>query len=397
MMLVLFESNRILLPRYPEMRPFQRKIALLTTALDLVHSLDFLTESQKAKLVSIARKEDSKPMIAKMAFGRAQHLGEEVNAKILADVKELLGSDVSHEEICEAFLQGKYEEITDKTGEQRPIFWEFNRMPIFAIYRVFYRGLEMDPGIFPAVAPRIVDVPPKRPEDLCEYVLRNWTPVDSIVKPDAEMNIDDNAASPKNPRTIKHCGRKQGFRKARCVEMLDDSSAVFEEEKPMANKMGRAEKQGPKAHRPRLQLLMELKMRMEILKEMEGCIPEKRTKKEMMLLLRALPPPADPATGVGNRHAFIMEAKLRLELLKEMKGIIPQKRYANEMRKLFWGLPALAGNSQDMNNEFAGETKAETEVTNDKAEEETNADDTTWEEVEVMEEVNSAVSEIGIA
>ena len=325
---VLFESNRILLPRYSEICPFQGKIALLTMALYLIHFLGFLAESQKAKLVFITCKGELKPVIAKMAFVCAQYLEEEVNTKILAGIKELLGSDVkSHKEICEAFLQGKYEEVTDKTREQHPIFWEFNRMPIFAIYRVFYCGLEMDSGIFPAIAPCTMDVPPNRTKDLCQYVLHN-VPMDSIGKPYAGMEIDADA-SPKKICVIKNCVTKQGFCKNRCVEMHDDSNAVSKEEKPQTNKLGCDMKQGSKSNRFCLQLLMELKMRMEVLKEMEGILPKICTNKEIMMLLRALPPPADPVTGVSNRHAYIMEAKLRMEFLKEMKCILPQKRYAN--------------------------------------------------------------------
>ena len=40
--------------------------------------------------------------------------------------------------------------------------WEYNHNNVFTVYRIFYRGIVIDPKIFPPVAPRVVDVPTKK-------------------------------------------------------------------------------------------------------------------------------------------------------------------------------------------------------------------------------------------
>lgn len=54
-------------------------------------------------------KENAKPIIARMAFHRAQGLESEIESKILEGVEELLvGGDMSHEEVCNAFVQNLF-------------------------------------------------------------------------------------------------------------------------------------------------------------------------------------------------------------------------------------------------------------------------------------------------
>jgi len=40
--------------------------------------------------------------------------------------------------------------------------WEYNHNNVFTVYRIYYRGIVIDPKIFPPVAPRVVDVPTKK-------------------------------------------------------------------------------------------------------------------------------------------------------------------------------------------------------------------------------------------
>lgn len=95
-----------LLPRFPSMRPFERKIALITTAIDLIYTLDFLTEEQKAGIVTLTVKNDTKPCIVKIVNANRDKL---IREQFLPDIEKLLSEEKSHEEICDEFIQMKYE------------------------------------------------------------------------------------------------------------------------------------------------------------------------------------------------------------------------------------------------------------------------------------------------
>ena len=98
-----------LLPRFPSMRPFERKIALITTAIDLIYTLDFLTEEQKAGIVTLTVKNDTKPCIVKIVNANRDKL---IREQFLPDIEKLLSEEKSHEEICDEFVQMKYEVCT---------------------------------------------------------------------------------------------------------------------------------------------------------------------------------------------------------------------------------------------------------------------------------------------
>lgn len=48
---MLYEADRILGGRYPELRPFQRKSALLSTAVDLLGTLAFLDNDEQKEIM----------------------------------------------------------------------------------------------------------------------------------------------------------------------------------------------------------------------------------------------------------------------------------------------------------------------------------------------------------
>ena len=101
-----------LLPRFPSMRPFERKIALITTAIDLIYTLDFLTEEQKAGIVTLTVKNDTKPCIVKIVNANRDKL---IREQFLPDIEKLLSEEKSHEEICDELVQMKYEVRTCKS------------------------------------------------------------------------------------------------------------------------------------------------------------------------------------------------------------------------------------------------------------------------------------------
>lgn len=49
--IVLYEADRILGRRYQELRPFQRKFALLSTAVDLLGTLAFLDNDERKEIM----------------------------------------------------------------------------------------------------------------------------------------------------------------------------------------------------------------------------------------------------------------------------------------------------------------------------------------------------------
>ncbi|KAL7470038.1 hypothetical protein ACHAXS_010282 [Conticribra weissflogii] len=427
MLLAVFEANRILScnatsaknDKAKTMRPFQRKIALLSIAIDLVYSLDFLSEDEKLEIIGKTRKQgnkvDSKPVLAKLAFHRGDTLQKEVEAKFLPMMEEFTnecGQDgmQSHEALCNAFCQNKFEKMSGKSGE-RPKFWELRRMPLFAVYRVYYRGLQVDENIFPAVAPREIqmkDLPSKRPNDMSAYVFGSWAPVGSDVKPFApveaaaavqdeamedEKGVANAAPSPKvcraksNIRRDQQCPRKN---KNRCVvaspiaavdnldsnEKIAPASAAVASSKPRANKVLVVNKLIPNGGIAKnVQILLQIKTRMLLLKELEaeGVLPKQRIQREKRILLRALPPLASSSSVVGKKDAasavtksvgehrprlHLMETNLRLELLKEMKDMMPPKRYGNEMKQLFLGLPPLPSAVSMMDEKKGAEENA---------------------------------------
>lgn len=425
MLLAVFEANRILLAKATaakndntkSMRPFQRKIAILAIAMDLIYSFDFLSESEKLEIIGKTRKEgtkvDSKPMLAKLAFHRGDTLQKEVEAKFIPMMKKFMnetGQDVmqSHEELCNAFCQNKFEKNSGKSGD-RPKFWEFRRMPLFAVYRVYYRGFQVDEDIFPADAPREIqlkDLPSKRPNDLSAYVFGTWAPIESDVKPFANdeaaagtaqdevmedgERVAKAAPSPRVRRTICNKGRdQQGPHKhknrmpvvavdnAESNEKIAPAPAAVATLKPRANKVLVGNKMMPHGGVAKnIQILLQIKTRMRLLKELEveGVLPQKRIQREKRMLLRAFPPLVSSSSGIAKKKAAsaatkgvgeycprfqLMETNLRMELLKEMKDMMPPKRYGNEMKLLFLGLPALPSPVSKMDEKKSGKENAD--------------------------------------
>ena len=104
------------------MRPFERKIALITTAIDLIYTLDFLTEEQKAGIVTLTVKNDTKPCIVKIVNANRDKL---IREQFLPDIEKLLSEEKSHEEICDEFIQldPGFHVLVHHTGKFRPAFY----------------------------------------------------------------------------------------------------------------------------------------------------------------------------------------------------------------------------------------------------------------------------------
>jgi len=244
----LYEANRCLVDRYSSLRPFQRKIALVSTAVDLIATLDFISETNQAE--AMYRTQRSKePLAPDLAWRRMKLIEREVKNSILPKVKEMEGAeDMSHEKICHEYLQNKYEEVT-KSEKPYPPNWEYSHFHFFLTYRVFYRSGDLDPDIFPASPPRVVDVPAKKPENIRDYGGR------------------------------VNGGRKNSGPDARALLEANDED--------------------------RRALLAEVKGYTELLREFEGVISEDEIAKKKRALYEALPPvPINALYGAGHGGAL---------------------------------------------------------------------------------------------
>lgn len=255
--LTLYEADRCLATRYPDLRPFQRKIALRATTVDLLSTLDFLNDFHREEIMF--RTNSSKDSLAPdLAWRRMKIISREINQSILPRVKELLDDeencDKDHDEICEMLLQYMYEHSTDN-AKPHPPMWEYNHNNAFTVYRVYYRGLNLDPNIFDSEPPRIVDVPRKKPE--------GWG---NRLEGDILFPIASN------------------------VLKIDPGPTVEE----------------------RRAMLKEVKDHTELLKEFEGVIPEEELAERKRALYAALPP-VPPPVGGGRRAKQQNKKKARVE------------------------------------------------------------------------------------
>ena len=89
-------------------KPFQRKHALLATAIDLLKTLDFLDDSARQEIM-FAGKE---PLAPPQAWRRKELIVKEIKKTFLPKAKQLLGDESNqgkgHEEICEMLVQSMY-------------------------------------------------------------------------------------------------------------------------------------------------------------------------------------------------------------------------------------------------------------------------------------------------
>ena len=247
-----------------------------------------------------------------------------------------------------------------KLGTHGPL-WEFRNIPSFLVYRMYYHKMEINRDIFTPVAPRPVTLPLERPDNVWHWAIHNWSPI---------------AGSGRS-------GESNSTQVERSVALKSDQEAEKISGENSANNIAQVESNA------RLDLIMEIKARLELLSEMENIFPKQRMMKETKKLLSALPPPL-AASEVKDRQAAILEAQLRVELLKKVKNSLTAKRFAKEMRQMFNGLPLLPINKEKMNKQK--DTK--TEIKGEEGWEYVNSENPVNSE---MNDVNAAVDSLDIA
>lgn len=169
--IALYEAHRCLEFRYPQLRPFQKKFALFATANELLKNLAFLNFFQRQEIMfrTIASKE---PLAPDLAWRRMKLITREINTSILTpEYKAVIESeehrDKSHDEICDLLLQIMYDDSKESNNNDKPHHkeWEFSHNNVFTVYRIYYKGLDLDPNIFPAIPPKMVQVPARKPSN----------------------------------------------------------------------------------------------------------------------------------------------------------------------------------------------------------------------------------------
>jgi len=157
--------------RYSQLRPFQKKFALFATAVEMLKSLDYLTFVQRQEILfrTISSKE---PLEPDLAWRRMKLITREISTSILtAEYKEVIESDQnkdkSHDEICDILLQMMYDESRENNETTKPHHkeWEYSHNNVFLVYRIYYKGVDLNPDIFPAIPPTMVSVPLKKPSN----------------------------------------------------------------------------------------------------------------------------------------------------------------------------------------------------------------------------------------
>ncbi len=190
------------------------------------------------------------------------------------------------------------EEVTQNNLPHPPL-WEFNHYNVFLVYRMYYRGLAVDPNLFPAVPPRFVDVPEKRPDNIRDFVRNNIAGSESA-------GFGNTFMAPCVP-PLENGG--EAGQEASVASSLPDLGTMT-----IDNSNHNNQHYEEITDEERRALLKEVKDHTELLKEFEGIIPQEelnQRKKALYLALPPVPPPAHLSFGKIRRIGPGVEARRR--------------------------------------------------------------------------------------
>jgi hypothetical protein len=244
--------------------------------------------------------------------------------------------------------------------------------------------MDMDSNIFEAKVPRVVELPMAKPEDLVAYVFGTWSPMNFTVDMVVDRAAGEDEIKLQDDNFVGDI-------------MVDDTDHV-----PLGQN-------GPAMnHKQCLQYLMELKMRLELLNEVGeyGGFTVEEAKDEKIQIFNALPHLV-VANATKKRQLVMMETKLRMEILKDLKksGVFPRK-CIKLMQDLYAGLPSLLSNV-DIGNakkkQSRGMAKRAVRIANRDGGKKAAAQscakkvDDEWEVLDGMDEVSASVANIDMA
>lgn len=235
----------------------------------------------------------------------------------------------------------------------------------------------MDPNIFPAVPPRLVDVPDKRPDNIRDFVRNN------IIASHAGAHLDNSYMVP----FVPPLGNGGEARQEASVESSLPDLGTMTIDNHNSNNNEHYEDITDEERRA---LLKEVKDHTELLKEFEGIIPQEeliQRKKALYLALPPVPPPSHLSFGKGRRVAPGVEARRRKVAERKMARV--EARQQRKKARADDGVVAVdadvdggAGNSVTPNTVETGSVLEEDwEAVNDNVEEKNEVKD------EIMEPV----------
>jgi hypothetical protein len=251
---ICYEAKRCVEPRFPSLRPFQRKAAHLDQMYALVESLPFVQPQQKVELMW--RTGSSKePLDPEISWKRAKGIEKELSILAKA-IKPLIQPGKSHGETVDTLVQCLYEKLTGFTGKPHPVHWEHAHNHVVMAFRMYYRFDALDPTFPAPVSPRALIIPAEKAE-----------PLPKSMKPAAVVKAVLPAAEDDSPSD------------AGVALLLDDAppKALTLEE--------------------RRRVMQEVREHLELLKEFEGVISEEelaQRKRELFLALPSAPVSSTP-------------------------------------------------------------------------------------------------------
>lgn len=271
---VLYEANRCLKDRYSALRPFQRKIALYDTAVDLINTLDIIPSHLRSEIMY--RTASGKlPLSADLAWRRMRLIDREIAKTIIPKIKPFCeDDDKDHKTICAEFIQDQYEIVSGVKGKKHPVVWEFSHLNIFLAYKMYYEKGELNTNLPPARDPD-----PNR-------VVPNKKPPNGEYPPGANMrggDDDDESGEEgaKKGATTRRSSTEKGSKTKALTSPADERRA----------------------------LLQEVREHLELLKEFEGVISPAEMSKRKKDLFMSLPSAPSSTRKDKNKKRLSVNGK----------------------------------------------------------------------------------------
>lgn len=294
---VLYEANRCLKDRYSALRPFQRKIALYDTAVDLINTVEVIPPYLRNEIMY--RTASGKlPLSADLAWRRMKLIDREIHKIIIPKIKPFLSSGKDHKDICSEFIQDQYEIVSGVKGKKHPAVWEYSHLNIFLAYKMYYEKGQLNPHLPPARDPD-----PNR-------VVPNKKPPGGEYPPGATTGLkeeDENSEEKK----LKSNGKDISTGK----ENLDGKLSKHKSEVSPPRPKTEAEE--------RRALLQEVREHLELLKEFEGVIPASemsKRKKELFMSLPSAPSSSRSKNGLTNKPKRLNQSPTKDITAKKLKS-----------------------------------------------------------------------------
>uniref|UniRef100_A0A7S3P449 Uncharacterized protein n=1 Tax=Amphora coffeiformis TaxID=265554 RepID=A0A7S3P449_9STRA len=257
---ILFEAKRCIEEELPNLKPFQRKIALMDQANGLIESLPFLMPHQREEI--LWRTATSKEQLnGDIAYKRIQQINKELQ-KLAKEIKKFITPESTHQDWVNHLEQFLFESSGDNqgkatTGRTVPANWAHGHNHVILCFRLYYNGDKPDPTFPAPMPPRPLKVPQERPKgDGMEGAIKSpkGTMTNMSVLPMAPYAAGGMVSVP-------------------TVDPLEQ----------------------------RRKILTEVREHLDLLKEFEGIISEEDLAQRKRDLFKALPPAPPPAKDANKR------------------------------------------------------------------------------------------------